>query len=73
VTIPPLQINSSVAKAVNQVKRLSQRADDVDLSATIERPDYWPLGLGETFAAGFSVFGAPGGGTVPGVGAPGGR
>ena len=46
--------------------------------------DYWPLGLGEGwagfcsgFAVGFSVFGAPGGGTVPGVeptcGSPAGR
>jgi hypothetical protein len=38
VTIPPLQINSNVANAVNQAKRLSQR-DDLDLSGTIERPD----------------------------------
>src|SRR5207237_9153328 len=81
VTIPPLQISSSVAIAVNQANRLSQRAGpsrtgvDIDLCATFARFDYSPLGVGagwagfcSGFAAGFSVFGAPGGGTVPGVG-----
>src|SRR6202011_453394 len=79
VTIPPLQISSSVATAVNQAKRFSQRADNVDLCATFVRFDYSPLGVGagwagfcSGFAAGFSVFGAPGGGTVPGVGPTGG-
>jgi hypothetical protein len=51
VTIPPLQINSKVAKAVNQAKRLSQRSPrrmgvDVDLCATFASVDYSPLGLG---------------------------
>jgi hypothetical protein len=80
VTIPPLQISNRVATAVNQAKRLSQRANDVDLCATFVRFDYSPVGVGADwagFAAGFSVFGAPGGGTVPGVGptgaSPGGR
>jgi len=79
VTIPPLQISNSVANAVNQTNQLSQRADDVDLCATFARFDYSPLGVGAGWAgfcsglaAGFSVFGAPGGGTVPGVGPTGG-
>ena len=78
VTIPPLQMRSRLATAVNQAKRLSQRADDVDLCATFARFDYSPLGGGagwagfcSGFAAGFSVFGAPGG-TVPEVGPTGG-
>ncbi len=72
-------MRSSVATAVNHAKRLSQRADDVDLCATFVRFDYWPLGVGagwagfcSGFAGGFSFFGAPGGGTVPGVGPTGG-
>jgi hypothetical protein len=61
------------------MNRLSQRADDVDLCATFERFDYSPLGVGagwagfcSGFAAGFPFFGAPGGGTVLGVGPTGG-
>src|SRR5712691_3700709 len=68
-------MRSRVATAVNQAKRLSERADDVDLGATFVRFDYSPLGVGAGWAgfcsglaAGFSVFGAPGGGNVPGVG-----
>src|SRR5881394_2540230 len=79
VTIPPLQMRSRVAKAVNQAKRLSRRGNDVDLCATFARFDYSPLGVGagwagfcSGFTAGFSFFGAPGGGTVPGVGPTGG-
>jgi hypothetical protein len=64
---------------VNQAKRLSQILYDLDPCATFASVDYSPLGLGtgwagfcSGFAAGFSVFGAPGGGTVLGVGpAPG--
>src|SRR3984893_16740354 len=33
--MPPLQIRRSVATPVNQTKRLSQRADNVDLCATL--------------------------------------
>src|SRR5205823_10303551 len=78
----------SVANAENQTKRLSQRDGssrtgvDVDPCATFSSVDYSPLGLGAGWAgfcsglaAGFCCFGAPGGGTVPGVGpagAPGG-
>src|SRR5439155_26350026 len=72
-------MRSRVATAVNQAKRLSQHADDVDLCATFARFDYSPLGVGEGwtgirsgFTAGFSFFGAPGGATVPGVGPSGG-
>ena len=73
VTIPPLQMRTRVATAVNQPKRLSQRADneDVDLGATLRVFDYSPLGLGEVggaaglfsgWAVGFSAFGAVSGG-----------
>jgi hypothetical protein len=64
-------MRSRVATAVNQAKRLSQRADDVDLCATFVRFDYSPLGLGEVggaaglfsgWAVGFSAFGAVSGG-----------
>src|SRR5438477_7963629 len=72
-------MRSRLATAVNQAKRLSQRADDVDLCATFARFDYSPLGVGAGWAvfcsglaAGFSVFGEPGGGTVAGVGQTGG-
>jgi len=39
VTIPPLQISSNVANAVNHVKRLSQIVDDVDPCATFVSAD----------------------------------
>src|SRR2546427_12830440 len=68
-------MRSSVATAVNQAKRLSQHADDVDLCATFVRFDYSPVGVGADwagFAAGFSFFGAPDGGTVPRGGPTGG-
>src|SRR5437870_12271165 len=68
-------MRSSVATAVNQANRLSQHADDVDVCAAFVRFDYSPVGVGADwagFAAGCSVFGVPGGGTVAGVGPTGG-